>query len=206
MADDSSARDSARGGRHQVDAATIERLRQSGIRIDREGELIHEGEVIRHEGLRAALFRWLDRLDDPATGAAATGAAGGPAPSSRFVLRLDAGRFAYVDVDDTPLVVRAAAWRGDDMTLALSDGAEETLRPETLTLDAEGVLRCLVRGGRLPARLSTSAAAVLGERVIEEAGALVLRIGARRYRLPRPPGGGGTVPPPGTGSGSAAGR
>jgi len=33
----------------------VERLRQSGIRIDREGELWHEGEVIRHGGLRAAI-------------------------------------------------------------------------------------------------------------------------------------------------------
>jgi hypothetical protein len=61
----------------------IERLRRSGIRIDKEGEFQHEGAPVRHEGLRQALFRWLDRLDD-----------------GRYILRLDAARFAYVDVDD----------------------------------------------------------------------------------------------------------
>lgn len=200
MAEESSSRDSARAGPHPVDSATLERLRQSGIRIDREGELIHEGEVIRHEGLRAALFRWLDRLDDAR-------AAGAPEqrPRGRFVLRLDGDRFAYVDVDDTPLVVRAAAWRGEDMTLSLSDGAEEILQPDTLTIDDDGVLRCLVRGGRLPARLSTSAATVLGERVVEEDGVPVLRAGTRRYLLPRLVGGADAPAGPAA-AGAAAGK
>lgn len=41
-----------------MDEAILERLRRSGIRIDREGELVHEGEVVRHQGLRQAIFRW----------------------------------------------------------------------------------------------------------------------------------------------------
>ena len=142
-------------------------LRQSGIRVDREGELIHDGEPIRHRGLRQALFRWLDRLDD-----------------GRYILRLDANRFAYLDVDDTPLVARAAriersspAGTGDAAAagaatavwLALSDGTEELLSAETLTIDDAGVLRCRVRDGRIEARLATSAAAVLGD-VTSEAG------------------------------------
>ena len=74
-------------------AAFIERLRRSGIRVDREGRFIHEGAEVTHEGFKRALFRWLDRL---------------PAPDGRYVLRLDERRFAYLDVDDTPLVARAA--------------------------------------------------------------------------------------------------
>jgi hypothetical protein len=128
----------------------LERLRRSGIRIDREGQLIHEGEVFRHEGLRRALFRWLDRLDD-----------------GRYVLRLDAQRFAYLDVDDTPLVVRALRVDGAVVTLQLSDGSEEALDPTTLTVDDQGLLRCWVRGGRIEARLATSATAVLAERISE---------------------------------------
>ena len=75
-------------------AAFIERLRRSGIRVDREGRFIHEGAEVTHVGLRQALFRWLDRL---------------PPPDARYVLRLDERRFAYLDVDDTPLVARATA-------------------------------------------------------------------------------------------------
>ncbi len=97
--------------------------------------------MVRHAGLRQALFRWLDRLDD-----------------GRYVFRLDDKRFAYVDVDETPLVVRALRWEGETALLSLSDGSEEPLDGATITTDDAGVLRCRVRG-RLEARLSNSAAA-----------------------------------------------
>src|SRR5439155_21948954 len=109
-------------------AAFIERLRRSGIRVDREGRFVHEeggvtGEVT-HEGFKRALFRWLDRL---------------PAPDGRYILRLDDRRFAYLDVDDTPLVARAARVdAAGTVWLSLSDGAEERLEPRALTAGAEG--------------------------------------------------------------------
>jgi hypothetical protein len=146
-------------------AAFLERVRRSGIRIDREGELWHEGEVIAHEGLRRTLFRWLDRL-----------------PDGRYVFRLDEARFAYVDVEDTPLVARAARWEDDHAILSLSDGTEEPLDPDTLTTDAAGLLRCQVHDARIEARLSTSATATLADRM--EADAL-LRIDGRLVS-PRP--------------------
>jgi len=152
----------------EPDPELIEKLRRSGIRVDREGELIHEGEVIRHEGLRRALFRWMDRLDD-----------------GRYILRLDERRFAYLDVEDTPLVVRAA--RVDDdragATLQLSDGAEERLDPITLTVDVRGILRCWVRDGRLEARLSTSAATAVSELIIETPQGPAMVLGQERPQL-----------------------
>jgi len=148
-----------------LDPAVIERLRQSGIRIDKEGEFQHEGAPVRHEGLRQALFRWLDRL-----------------PDGRVILRLDERRFAYVDVDDTPLVVRGARVAGDRVLLTLSDGTEEPLVPETLTIDGHGVMRCAVRDGKLEARLSTAAASVLAE-VIDDTTAPTLLLGGRRHLL-----------------------
>jgi hypothetical protein len=120
--------------------------------VDREGRFIHEGEEVRHDGLRAALFRWLDRL-----------------PDGRYVLRLDQSRYAYVDVDDTPLVARSARVGPDGrLLLGLSDGSEEALDASTLTVDEAGVLRCWARGGRLEARLATSAAAALADRLPPE--------------------------------------
>jgi len=101
--------------------------------------------------LRAALFRWLDRN-----------------PDGKYVFRLDEKRFANVEVVDTPLVARSARWDGEVAWLGLSDGSEERLEVGTLTVDGEGVLRCLVRGGRLEARIATSAAVVLAERIQEQ--------------------------------------
>jgi hypothetical protein len=153
----------------------IEKLRQSGIRVDREGRFIHEGEEVRHEGLKAALFRWLDRLP--------------PAEGGRYILRLDERRFAYLDVDDTPLVARAARLAGDQVLLSLSDGAEEALNPATLTVDSDGVLRAWVRGGRLEARLASSAAAVLGDLITDDGGGPVLTLAGGRFPLAGRPGG-----------------
>ena len=131
-------------------AAWLEQIRRSGISVDREGRFVHEGAEVTHEGLKRALYRWLDRL---------------PPPDGRYVLRLDEHRFAYLeDVADTPLVARAARIDpAGDVRLALSDGSEEPLDPTTLTVDDAGVLRAWVRGGRLEARLSTSAATVLAD-------------------------------------------
>jgi hypothetical protein len=152
-------------------AAWLDQIRRSEIRIDREGRFIHEGAEVAHEGLRRALFRWLDRL---------------PPPDGRYVLRLDERRFAYLDeVADTPLVARAA--RVDPAgvaVLALSDGSEEALDPATLTVDEAGLLRAWVRGGRLEARLATSAAAVLADGIGEVDGRPVLRLAGRSYPLP----------------------
>jgi hypothetical protein len=153
-----------------AEVAWIEKLRQSGIRVDREGRFIHEGAEVTHEGLKSALFRWLDRL---------------PPPDGRYVLRLDARRFAYLDVDDTPLVVRAA--RVDPagvVHLALSDGAEERLDPATLTVDSAGILRAWVRGARLEARLSSSAVAALADLLTESGGRSVLQVAGQSIPLP----------------------
>jgi hypothetical protein len=152
-------------------AAWLEKIRRSQISIDREGRFVHEGAEVAHEGLKRALFRWLDRL---------------PPPDGRYVLRLDERRFAYLDaVEDTPLVARAARVDAAGVAyLALSDGSEEPLDPATLTVDAAGVLRAWVRGGRLEARLATSAAAALADSITEVDGRPVLKLAGRSYAVP----------------------
>jgi hypothetical protein len=154
-----------------ADAAWLEKIRRSGIRVDREGRFMHEGAEVTHEGLKRALFRWLDRL---------------PPPDGRYVLRLDERRFAYLeDVEDTPLVARAARIDpAGDVQLALSDGSEEPLDPQTLTADDAGVLRAWVRGGRLEARLASSAVAALADLISEDDGRPLLRLAGRSYAPP----------------------
>jgi hypothetical protein len=155
-------------GEDRDPAALLERFRRSGIRIDRQGQFWHEGATVQHQGLRRALFRWLDRL---------------PPPDGRYVLRLDAQRFAYLEVEDTPLVATSLRWVGDQALLGLSDGSEEPLDPATVTLDQAGVLRCRARGGRLEARLGTAAASALAERIEAPGERPVLVLGGRRHPL-----------------------
>ena len=127
--------------------AEIEKLRQSGIRLDGEGRFWHEGAEVTHQGMRAAFWRWLDRN-----------------PDGRWVLRLDDQRFVYLDVDDVPYVVRSARWQGDHAIVRLSDDSEEELAYATLHLRG-GQPYATVKDGRFDARISTLAWNTLGERI-----------------------------------------
>src|SRR5262245_29666857 len=129
----------------------IERLRQSGIRLDREGRFWHEGAEVTHRGFRRALLRWLDRLDD-----------------GRPILRLDEKRYAYIDVEDADLLALAVRWVGDRAILHLNDESEEELDYASLTVGAGDALYCRVHGGRLTARLTTPAYQVLTARIEED--------------------------------------
>jgi hypothetical protein len=122
----------------------IEKLRRSGIRLDREGRFWHEGQEVTHRGFRRALLRWMDRL-----------------PDGRPILRLDENRYAYVDVEDTPLLAVSARWAGDRVLLTLNDETEEELAYATLCIGAGDALYCQVHDGRLEARLTTAAAQTL---------------------------------------------
>lgn len=126
----------------------IEKLRQTGIRLDRLGRFWHEGTRVTHAGLARALLRWLDRL-----------------PDGRPILRLDEQRYAYVEVEDAHLLVLAARWQGDRVTLTLNDGTEEELLYDSLTVADDHALYCRVRSGTLDARVTTPAYYALAERI-----------------------------------------
>src|SRR5262249_34555219 len=64
----------------------IEKFRSIGLRLDRNGRFWHEGVEVTHPRLRQALLRWLDVRDD-----------------GRDIVRLDAQRYAYIDVEDAHL-------------------------------------------------------------------------------------------------------
>jgi hypothetical protein len=146
----------------QLTEEQIERLRQSGIRLDADGRFWHEGAEVTHHGLRAALWRWLDRN-----------------PDGRWVLRLDEKRFVYLDVDDAPFVVRSARWEGERAIVRLSDDSEEELDYGSLHLRAGGQPYATVKGGRFPARVATAAWSALAERIDGE----VLRAGGGEHLI-----------------------
>ena len=151
----------------------IEQLRQSGIRLDREGRLWHEGQEVTHQRFQTALRRWLDRL-----------------PDGRNILRLDETRYAYVDVEDSHLLVTSVTWEDDRAMLLLNDGTSEELAYETLEQSDDSAMYCTVRQGRLLARFLTKAYYQLAERIEpatdgadEEAFCLLAR--GERYEIGR---------------------
>ena len=144
----------------------IGQLRQSGIRLDTEGRFIHEGQEVRHAGLRAALWRWLDRN-----------------PDGRYVLRLDDQRFVYLEVQGAPHLVRSLRWEGDRAELLLADGSGETLDPASVHIAESGMVYCRVKSGRFEARLASAAWAALGERIVERDGAAWLNADGRQWRI-----------------------
>lgn len=150
----------------QLTPEQIEKLRQSGIRLDAEGRFWHEGAEVTHGGMRAAFWRWLDRN-----------------PDGRWVLRLDERRFVYLDVDDAPYVVRSLRWEGDRALLRLSDDSEEPLDPATLRVVDGDRAYVQVRGGRFDARVSTAAWSALQQRMVERDGAAWLDAAGGPYRI-----------------------
>jgi hypothetical protein len=154
----------------QVDPEALEALRsRSGLSIDLEGRLCHRGEPIEHARTLEVLWRSLERQ-----------------PDGRYLVRV--GReSAYVDVADAPYGVRGVTFEGAEALAHLSDGSAETLDPDTLTVDAEGVLHCRVKGGDR-ARFRRSAQVDLGL-ALEEApaapGGFALRLGGRLHLVGR---------------------
>lgn len=152
------------GFKSRIPPELIERFRQTGIRLDREGNFWHEGAVVEHQGLQRALLRWLDVRDD-----------------GRPILRLDENRYAYVDVDDAHLLVRSLQWDGERAWLLLNDGTREELDYGTLHVGRGHALYCRVRGGKLLARITQPAYYVLAERIEERGRDFGLTVGGRFF-------------------------
>ena len=149
-----------------MDEAHLNLLReQSGLRLDREGQFLHQGEVVEHERLALALHRGLHR-----------------APDGRWATRLGSD-WAYVQVDDVARFVRAVAIdeRLGKLRAELVDGSEAVIDPSTLALGAADALYVRMADGER-ARLSRAAQLSLANALIDQGGGkFALRIGERRY-------------------------
>jgi tRNA threonylcarbamoyl adenosine modification protein YeaZ len=148
------------------DEALIERLRQSGLRLDQDGRWWHEGQQVTHPKLALAFHRWLDQLDD-----------------GRYVIRLDQQRYAYVEVDDVPYTVRSCELRDGQVMLQLSDGSSEPLAPHTLQSSNDHAFYCRVKNERFEARFIRSAYYTLAEHVVETDDGFALKLGAAHYTI-----------------------
>jgi hypothetical protein len=139
--------------------ATIERMREIGLRLDRSGTFWHERTAVTHPRLRQALLRWLDVRAD-----------------GRDIVRLDDTRYAYVEVEDAHLRARSARWvldehghapRGIARCFVLwDDDRESELDYGSLRQAADHALYVRV-GDRLRGRIAGPAYHVIAERIIE---------------------------------------
>lgn len=146
------------------DALEILRAR-SGLAVDGEGRFLHRGEPVTHARTLEVLWRSLERGPDG-------------------LWRVSIGReSAIVEVGETPWVVRAVLLDGPEPLVLLADGEREPLDPASLSVGADGVLRCRVRGGER-ARFARSAQIALGLALDEDpagSGRYQLAIGGRRW-------------------------
>lgn len=155
-----------------MDDALLERFRRIGLRLDREGRFWLEGEPVSHAGIVAALHRMIDRLDD-----------------GRYVVRMDAARFAYLEVEDAPFQIRSVAVeRGPDgphLFVTLDDGSEEELRYGSLRVGADDALYGEVKDGRFEARFARAASRALGELIEadEQEAGFYLRAAGQRWPI-----------------------
>ncbi|MCK5796212.1 MAG: tRNA (adenosine(37)-N6)-threonylcarbamoyltransferase complex dimerization subunit type 1 TsaB [Deltaproteobacteria bacterium] len=143
--------------------------RESGLRLDREGRWWHDERLVEHPGVARAFHRWLDRLDD-----------------GRYILRLDASRYCFVDVVDAPFVVRTLEREGEGagvhVFLLLSDESREELDYGSLRTGEDDALYCTVKAG-LSARFSRQAQALIADLIDESPSGFLIRAAGKQFLI-----------------------
>jgi hypothetical protein len=142
----------------------IEKMRAIGLRLDREGTFWQEGAPVTHARLRQALLRWLDVRAD-----------------GRDIIKLDATRYAYVDVEDAHLRARSAHWRDDHCTVLWDDDQETELDYASLRQAADHALYATVRG--LRGRIAGPAYHAVAEHIVETAEGFAVEATGRRWSI-----------------------
>ena len=124
-------------------------MKESSMRIDKEGRWFFQGEEITHRKTYLLYCRSLARDD-----------------SGRMILRV--GREECpVEVEDAPFVVMTLEFVSpgpggeEGIWITLNDETREKLSPETLKIGPENIPYCRVRNGMFEARFSRNAYQVL---------------------------------------------
>jgi hypothetical protein len=106
------------------------RSRESTIRLDHEGRFSHEGRLVEHAGLSAALHTWIGRHPD----------------DGRYILS-NGHDWTYFTVEDAPFIVRSIRVEPERIVLVLSDGTEQDWDPGATRIAPSGALYTVVRLG-----------------------------------------------------------
>jgi hypothetical protein len=137
-----------------------------GLVLRRDGSFWHEGVRVTHPRLCAVLRRGVRFLEREGV----------------FAVTLGPFR-GQLEVEDVAFFVDAYDERSG--RVALSDRSEEPLAADTLRVDADQALRCLVKDRRFPARFTRAAQAHLLD-ALEPASGEGLRLRAGGERVPVP--------------------
>ena len=148
------------------------RSRESSIRLDGEGRFWHDGELVAHPGVAAAMHSWIGRHPDDA----------------RYVLT-NGYDWTYFTINDAPYFVRALRAEPARLVLILSDATEEAWDPECTRIGAQGALYAKVksgaaagRAGAFEAKFMRHAQSALGPLLVEGSPPAV-RIGGRLHAI-----------------------
>ncbi len=140
-------------------------LQHSGLLLRRDMRFEHEGALVTHPRVHAALLRGVRFADAEGV----------------WIVRL--GRFrAQIDVEDVPFWIED--YDADAGTVQLTDGSREPLAASTLRSDPDDALRCTVKG-RFDARFTHRAQAELLAEVRAGAQGFEIRSGATWLPAPR---------------------
>jgi uncharacterized protein len=143
------------------------RSRESTIRLDARGRFWHDGALVEHAGLAAALHSWIARHPD----------------DGRYILT-NGYDWTYFTVDDAPYSVAAVRVEPARVSLVLSDRSEEDWDPAATRTGDDGALYATVKrgapGGPFEAKFTPFAQAALGPVLVAcEDGGVAATIGSR---------------------------
>jgi hypothetical protein len=147
------------------------RSRESTIRLDARGRFWHEGALVEHTGLLAALHGWIRRHPD----------------DGRYILT-NGYDWTYFTVDDAPFFVRSLRLTPEAILLVLSDGSEEGWIPAETRAGGDGALYTAVKrgaaGGPYEAKFTPHAQGALAPLLADGTdGPAEVVIGGRRARI-----------------------
>ncbi len=134
------------------------------IKIDKEGRWFHNGEEITHPGV----YRYLNSILD--------------VDENGYFLN-DRGRKFYIEVEDTPFVVKSIVEKDGKVYIVLNDDTEEELDPEKVSVGDNEVFYIKVKGGKFPARFLRKAQNHLYDFVREEDGNFYLEVNGKKVKL-----------------------
>jgi hypothetical protein len=106
------------------------RSRESTIRLDALGRFWHDGALVEHAGMLAALRSWVSRHPD----------------DGRYILT-NGYDWTYFTVDDAPHFVQSLRIEPDRIVLVLADGTDEAWEPETTRTGPDSALYAVVKRG-----------------------------------------------------------